>query len=205
MATLDLAAAGESASKLAHLHGCWQEVSVPPCVGRLLGLWVFLTWPLTSPRTNHSNRKSHSIFYDLPQEVITHHFHHTLFIRSWSSPRTAHKGRGIKTLALKEAISEFVSIGIFNLFVYLWLLWVFVAAWGLSLFAVSGGYSLQWLLVAEYRLSSSVSVAHWGMWDLPGPGIKPVSPELPDRFFTTGPPGKSKNLWMYFQTSTLDI
>ena len=113
MATLDLAAAGESASKLAHIHGCWQEVSVPPRVGRLMGLWVFLTQPLTYPRTNHSNRKSHSIFYDLPQEVITPHFHHTLFIGSWSSPRTAHKGRGIKTLVLKEGISEFVSICIF--------------------------------------------------------------------------------------------
>ena len=50
-----------------------------------------------------------------------------------------------------------------------------LTAWGLSLFVVSSGYSLQWLLVAEHRLSSSVSVAHWGMWDLPGPGIKPVS------------------------------
>ena len=28
------------------------------------------------------------------------------------------------------------------------------------------------------------------MWDLPGPGIKPVSPALADRFFTTAPPGK---------------
>ena len=28
------------------------------------------------------------------------------------------------------------------------------------------------------------------MWDLPGPGIKPVSPALADRFFTTVPPGK---------------
>ena len=28
------------------------------------------------------------------------------------------------------------------------------------------------------------------MWDLPGPGIKPVSPVLTGRFFTTEPPGK---------------
>ena len=27
-------------------------------------------------------------------------------------------------------------------------------------------------------------------WDLPGPGIKPVSPALTGRFFTTEPPGK---------------
>ena len=29
-----------------------------------------------------------------------------------------------------------------------------------------------------------------GTWDLPGPGIKPVSPALTGRFFTTEPPGK---------------
>ena len=28
------------------------------------------------------------------------------------------------------------------------------------------------------------------MWDLPGPGIKPVSPALAGGFFTTEPPGK---------------
>ena len=31
------------------------------------------------------------------------------------------------------------------------------------------------------------------MWNLPRPGIKPVSPSLADRFLTTGPPGKSYN------------
>ena len=29
------------------------------------------------------------------------------------------------------------------------------------------------------------------MWDLPGPGIEPMSSELAGRFSTTGPPGKS--------------
>ena len=29
------------------------------------------------------------------------------------------------------------------------------------------------------------------MWDLPGPGIKPVSSALAGRFLTTAPPGKS--------------
>jgi len=28
------------------------------------------------------------------------------------------------------------------------------------------------------------------MWDLPRPGIEPVSPALADRFFTAEPPGK---------------
>ena len=29
-----------------------------------------------------------------------------------------------------------------------------------------------------------------GMWDLPGPGIEPVSPALGGGFFTTEPPGR---------------
>ena len=30
-----------------------------------------------------------------------------------------------------------------------------------------------------------------GMWDLPGPGVEPVSPALAGGFLTTAPPGKS--------------
>ena len=33
-----------------------------------------------------------------------------------------------------------------------------------------------------------------GMWDVPRPGLKPVSPALADGFLTTVPPGKSKNI-----------
>ena len=38
------------------------------------------------------------------------------------------------------------------------------------------------------------------MWDLPGPGIKPMSPALAGRFLTTVPPGKSLNFsfWNFF-------
>ena len=32
-----------------------------------------------------------------------------------------------------------------------------------------------------------------GMWDLPGPGLEPVSPALAGRFLTTVPPGKSQH------------
>ena len=35
-------------------------------------------------------------------------------------------------------------------------------------------------------------VAH-GMWDLPRPGIEPMSPALAGGFLTTGPPGKSSH------------
>ena len=33
-----------------------------------------------------------------------------------------------------------------------------------------------------------------GMWDLPRPGLKPVSSALADRFSTTAPPGKPLSL-----------
>ena len=44
------------------------------------------------------------------------------------------------------------------------------------------GFSLQRMALGMW--------AQWscGMWDLPGPGIKPVSPALAGRFSTTGPP-----------------
>ena len=37
------------------------------------------------------------------------------------------------------------------------------------------------------------------MWDLPGPGLKPVSPALAGGFLTTAPPGKSLHLhfWLH--------
>ena len=44
------------------------------------------------------------------------------------------------------------------------------------------------------RLSSCGSRAHLlrGMWDLPRPGLEPVSPALAGRFSTTAPLGKPK-------------
>ena len=104
------------------------------------------------------------------------------------------------------------------LFIYLWLRWVFVAARGLALVAVSWGYSslwcagfsLQWLLLLqstgsrrvgfsscgswalECRLSSCGTQAQLlhSMWDLPGPGLEPMSPALAGGFLTTAPQGK---------------
>ena len=34
------------------------------------------------------------------------------------------------------------------------------------------------------------------MWDLPGPGIEPMSPAWVGRFLTTAPPGKSQQLYV---------
>jgi len=33
-----------------------------------------------------------------------------------------------------------------------------------------------------------------GMWNLPGPGIEPMSPALAGEFLTTGSPGKSNHI-----------
>ena len=47
-------------------------------------------------------------------------------------------------------------------------------------------------LPLKHRLSSC-AVQDWvllGMWGLPGPGIKPVTPALTGGFFSTEPPGK---------------
>ena len=63
--------------------------------------------------------------------------------------------------------------------------------------AVRGPLTVVASLVAEHRLqtrrlSSCGSRAQLlcGMWDLPRPGLEPVSPALAGRFSTTAPPGK---------------
>ena len=92
------------------------------------------------------------------------------------------------------------------LFIYLWLCWVFVSVRGLSLVAASGGrsssrcagLSLSRPLLLQStgsRRAGSVIVAHGpscsaAMWDLPRPGLEPMSPALAGRFSTTAPPGK---------------
>ena len=63
--------------------------------------------------------------------------------------------------------------------------------------AVRGPFTIAASLVAEHRLQmrrlsncgSRAQLLH-GMWNLPRPGLEPVSPALADRFSTTVPPGK---------------
>ena len=68
---------------------------------------------------------------------------------------------------------------------------------GLLFIAVRGPLTTVASLVAEHRLqtrrlSSCGSRAELlrSMWDLPRPGLEPVSPALAGRFSTTAPPGK---------------
>ena len=83
------------------------------------------------------------------------------------------------------------------IFIYLQLSWVFIpakATFQLPCMAShQSGFSYHGSWALEHRLSScgahrlSCSAA---MWDLPRPGIAPVSPALVSGFFTTEPPGK---------------
>ena len=64
--------------------------------------------------------------------------------------------------------------------------------------AVRGPLTIVASLVAEHRLQTcrlsncgSLAQLFRGMWDLPRPGLEPVSPALAGRFSTTAPPGKS--------------
>ena len=97
-----------------------------------------------------------------------------------------------------------------NLFIYLYL---FLAVLGLRFcsrafsscgkrgplfIAVRGPLTIAASLVAERRLSGCDSRAQLlcGMWDLPGPGLEPVSPALAGGFSTTAPPGKPLNIFL---------
>ena len=98
--------------------------------------------------------------------------------------------------------------------------WVFVfyarassscGEWGPLFIAVRGPLTVAASLVVEHRLqtrrlSSCGSRAQLlrGMWDLPRPGLEPVSPALAGRLSTAAPPGKPlyfsflifKNFWL---------
>ena len=69
--------------------------------------------------------------------------------------------------------------------------------WGPLLIAACGPLTIAASLVAEHRLQTrrlsncgSRAQSLRGMWDLPRPGLEPVSPALAGRLSTTAPPGK---------------
>ena len=76
---------------------------------------------------------------------------------------------------------------------------------GFSLVAASGGYSPgggAWdshccgFFCCGAQALGRLAFGSCGTWDLPGPGIEPVSPELTGGFFTAEPPGEALQ---YFQ------
>ena len=69
--------------------------------------------------------------------------------------------------------------------------------WHMGSVVVAQGLSSCGSRALELRLSSCSAQAQLlrGMWDLPGPGLKPVSPALAGRFLTTESPGKPETLF----------
>ena len=72
--------------------------------------------------------------------------------------------------------------------------------WGPLFIAVRGPLTIAVSLAAEHRLQTlrpsncgSRAQLLRSMWDLPGPGLEPVSPALAGRFSTTAPPGKPRS------------
>ena len=77
--------------------------------------------------------------------------------------------------------------------------------WRPLLIAVHGPLTIAAPPVAEHRLQTrrlsncgSRAQSLRGMWDLPRPGLEPVSPALAGRLSTTAPPGKPRtgNFWL---------
>ena len=75
---------------------------------------------------------------------------------------------------------------------------------GLLFIVVRGPLTIAASLVAEHRLQtrSLSNCGSWaqllrGLWDLPRPGLEPVSPALAGRFSTTAPPGKPEDFDFY--------
>ena len=69
--------------------------------------------------------------------------------------------------------------------------------WGPLFIAACGPLTIAASPVAEHRLQTrrlsncgSRAQLLRGMWDLPGPGLEPVSPASAGRLPTTAPPGK---------------
>ena len=111
---------------------------------------------------------------------------------------------------LRYSFFFFLQLGFFCLFVCFIYLFLAVLGlrfcarafsscgkWGPLFIAVRGPLTIVASLLAEHRLqtrklSSCGSRAQLprGMWDLPRPGLEPVSPALAGRFSTTVPPGK---------------
>ena len=104
-------------------------------------------------------------------------------------------------------------------FIYLFIYYLLLAVWGLRFcarassscgkrgplfIAVRGPLTIAASLVAERRLSNCGSRAQLlhGMWDLPRPGLEPVSPALAGKFSTTAPPGKPRT---HFRINKFEI
>ena len=102
---------------------------------------------------------------------------------------------------LQSTFSFFLKFNYFYLFVAA--LSLCCCAWRYSSLRCTG-FSLRWLLLlrstgsrhAGFSSCSTRAQLLRGMWDLPGPGIEPVSPALAGGFLTTAPPGSPGYLFL---------
>ena len=85
---------------------------------------------------------------------------------------------------------------------------LFIAVRGPLFIVGSGPFTIAAPPVAGHRLQTrrlsscgSRAQLRRGMWDLPRPGLKPVSPALAGRFSTTAPSGKPKLSLFLIHTS----
>ena len=83
--------------------------------------------------------------------------------------------------------------------------------WGPLFIVVHGPLTIAASLVAEHRLQMRrlSSCGSWaqllrGMWDLPRPGLEPVSSALAGRFSTTAPPRKPPS-YVFWDLSSNDF
>ena len=114
-----------------------------------------------------------------------------------------------------------LSLSLYLLLICFWLCWVFAAVrvflysygeWGLPCIcgvqashcdgfscckARAVGASASAVVAPRIYSTGSTVVTH-GPWDLPGPGLKLMSPALAGGFFTTEPPGKLQSLSLYW-------
>ena len=188
------------------------------CEDRLFGL-VVLAWipeeKISSLKRKKRKRKKKKVAEQARKWVLLRHIYsNNQRLKSDNSmgyQKTLRQSQASQILVLALLLSFFLLLLFFlmwmhfYLFIYFWLCWVFVSVRGLSLVVASRGHSssqcaglsLSRPLVAEHRLqtcrlSSCGSRAQLlrGIWDLPRPGLEPVSPALAGRFSTTAPPGK---------------
>ena len=97
---------------------------------------------------------------------------------------------------------DFHSLWIFTHLFFCGWLWVFVTVCELSLVEVCGplidfsccGAWTLWCM--GIRSCGIPAYLLYGLWDLPGPGIKPMSPALASWIPTTGPPRRSHVLML---------
>ena len=56
-------------------------------------------------------------------------------------------------------------------------------------------------MISNWKIIIITGLVAHSVWDLPGSGVKPVSPELTGGFFTTEPPGKSYySFFMHYES-----